>query len=352
MEAYEEIYNRMKGKYCEQTDCEIDEASDIAIRMRVLAGEIYNMQTSLDWLKRQLFSATADGDYLEYHAQTRGLERKPAQKAQGELTFYVNEPKSFDIHIPKGSVVATSDLSPIRFVTTEDGLLPAGGDLISLDAEAELAGGASNVAVGMACVPVSVPTEIDRADNREPFRFGTDTETDDELRDRIKLSYDTPSNGTNAAYYQSLALSVEGIAKASVFGRVRGAGTVDVYVCANGRAASAAEVAQVQSLMDKSRELNVDVLVESADKLYADVYVRVEAKAGYSAEYVRKMCNTAIEACLAAVPIGGKIYLSQLGTYLMNTGCIENYSFSGGMTNTPLSRTQFAMPGTIEIQVS
>ena len=62
--TYEEIYNRMKQTYETERGDTVDEASDIAIRLRTLAGEIYNMQSSLEWTKRQFFAATATGESL------------------------------------------------------------------------------------------------------------------------------------------------------------------------------------------------------------------------------------------------------------------------------------------------
>ena len=41
METFDEIYARMKAKYIEESGSEFLETSDIAIRLRVLAGEIY-----------------------------------------------------------------------------------------------------------------------------------------------------------------------------------------------------------------------------------------------------------------------------------------------------------------------
>lgn len=38
METYEEIYQRMCGRYRQESGAPFDEASDIAIRLRVLAG--------------------------------------------------------------------------------------------------------------------------------------------------------------------------------------------------------------------------------------------------------------------------------------------------------------------------
>lgn len=66
MITYDEIYNRMKSEFSAKSKYDFDEASDAAIRMRVLAGEIFNAMTNIEWLKNQMFVATASGEYLDY----------------------------------------------------------------------------------------------------------------------------------------------------------------------------------------------------------------------------------------------------------------------------------------------
>ena len=114
----------MKERYEQESGFEVDEASDIAIRLKVLAGEIYNMQTTLDWTKRQMFAATATSENLDNLAAQRGLTRKAAVKATGQITFRLSETLNYAVPIPRGTVVATDDEIPVRFVTTEDGEIP------------------------------------------------------------------------------------------------------------------------------------------------------------------------------------------------------------------------------------
>lgn len=71
MITYDEIYNKMKAEYILQSRYEFDEASDCAIRMRVLAGEIFNAVSNAEWLKKQMFISTASGEYLDYFASQR-----------------------------------------------------------------------------------------------------------------------------------------------------------------------------------------------------------------------------------------------------------------------------------------
>lgn len=91
-EAYSEILERMQTEFEKNAGYVPDDASDISIRMKTLAGEIFSLESSLDFLKRQMFPTTATGEYLDKHAEMRGLKRKPAIKASGKLMFYVERP--------------------------------------------------------------------------------------------------------------------------------------------------------------------------------------------------------------------------------------------------------------------
>ena len=146
METYEEIYQRMCERYRQESGAPFDEASDIAIRLRVLAGELYNMQTSMEWLKRQLFPSKATGEFLDRFAQQRGLVRRSASKATGKLRFSVNEVKLSPVVIPAGTVVSTSGEHPVRIYTTEDSEIPPLTYSVLVAAEAEKAGYSPEIA--------------------------------------------------------------------------------------------------------------------------------------------------------------------------------------------------------------
>ena len=250
----------------------------------------------------------ASGECLDKLASQRGIERKKAMKSTGEITFNISQPCSHDIVIPKGCVVATADLVPVRFVTTEDEEISAGNTLVSVYA-----------GLGCAVVPVSVPTEIETVTNREKFTGGCDAETDDELRKRIRDTYINTSNGTNAAYYEQLALTVDGVAKASAVGKARGVGTVNVYVTGADASLGTNVVAKVQLLLEKQRELNVDVIVANAQRTACNMSVVAYAEDGYSSNEVKELLKNAFAEYVNSIPIGGTFRLSELGARLIDT---------------------------------
>lgn len=87
MITYDEIYNKMRSEFEVRSRFDFDEKSDADIRIRVLAGEIFNAMTSIEWLKRQMFVATATGEYLDYFASQRGIERKRRKRRRAKLHF-------------------------------------------------------------------------------------------------------------------------------------------------------------------------------------------------------------------------------------------------------------------------
>ncbi len=351
MENYDVIYKRMKETYEQKKGAKIDDASDIAIRLKVLAGEVYNLETGFDWLKRQMFLSTATGESLDYLASQRGLERKEATKAKGEIMFMISEAVDHTIVIPEGTVVATTDNVPIRFVTTETDRIPAGGTFISIGAEAELAGENGNIAKNTATAIVSVPSEIVSVRNPVMFEDGSDVESDDELRERIRQSYINRSNGSNRAFYEELAMSVEGVAKARAVSRVRGIGTVDVYVSADGAAVGSATLSKIQTVLDDKKELAIDVKALDVSFVDYDMTVTVQAKAGYDESEVRSKCKQAFTDYINSIEIGGKLYLSALGKCLIDTECIENYEFDTFMSNKEVTLSQCLRAGTATIGV-
>ena len=351
METYEQIYERMKQVYEAEIGDKADESSDIAIRLRTLAGEIFSAQTTLDFIKRQMFPSTAQGEYLDNLAVQRGLERKPAASAAGELSFSVDSYADHDILIPAGTTAATGGEAPVRVRTTKDAVLPYGYSSVTVAAEAELAGYSGNISTGTATVGVNLPAEISGVTNLSYFFGGSDIESDTSLRERILSSYTLRPNGMNAAYYEQLALSVDGVKKVGVIGQHRGAGTVDVFISDGTSSASSSLIESVSEVLEKNRELNVDVKVQSGYPYEYDLEITVTPKSGYEPAEVKSILTASFEEYLRSIPMGGKLYLSSLGKYLLETDCILTYEFSPMMEPQSIPGSQFFVAGQTEIEV-
>lgn len=349
--TFDEIYTRMKNDYIQRSGIGFDEASDIALRLKVLAGEVFNLYSNFEWLKRQMFAATASGEYLDYIAAQRGLTRRAATKASGTITFYVDEFSTDPILIPQGTVAATSGENPLRIYTVEDAVIPINTGSVTVRAEVETAGFNGNIRNQTVLLPISVPQEISRITNTSSFTGGADTESDASLRERIKDSYYCVPNCVNKAYYQQLAKSVDGVDKAGVVTFARGIGTMNLYVSSFDGDVSQQTLDKVTEVINREREINLDIRVIDATSIDYDMTVTVKAKAGYTEEEVTELCTQAFEDYISTIPIGGKLYLSNLGRHLLETGCIENYEFDVSMTNAEVPGSQYFVSGDVTVEV-
>ena len=350
METYDEILARMKESYAGYAGFAPAEESDIMLRLRVLAGEVYQLRVNEEYLIRQLFPTTATGRYLERHAAERGLARKAAATAHGSVTFSSEQETHPDILIPAGTQVSTYT-DQRRFSTDSDVILTASNQSVSVSITAEEPGAAYNARTGTVSVIVTPVAGVGSVTNPRPFTDGSDAESDDELRKRVIDSYVNIVSGANAAYYKSLALSVPGVYSASVVGRGRGNGTVDVYISGVGAPVTAAVKSQVQSLMDVGRELNVDVLVCDPSEVEVTLCIMLTPQAGYDFATVAAEVHTAVCGYINALGIGEDVKLSKVSEVIYHIKGIEDFRFVESYgSDRIVSDSSYAAAGTILVR--
>ena len=338
----------MKNKYKTLTHIDCDSASDLGIRFAVLAGEIFSAQSEIAWLKNQMFPNTATGEYLDLHALERNLSRKKGTKASGFILFWTNG-SSVDISIPIGTVCATAGSDPVRFVTTEDAVLPTGRNFIEVPAEAVSVGDGGNVGVNKVTVMVTSVSGISHITN-SPFSGGSDVETDEQLRARIIDSFENISNGTNKAFYIKSAKEVNGVTAVGVIPRNRGAGTVDVFITNAQGNPSSSLINEVQSKLDEMREVNVDILVQALNLRKFNIYLSFTCRKGYDLQSVQTACEAAVREYFGQLSAGETMYLSDIGEYVQHVDGVKNYTFdTDHMWNVSVDENYIIVPNNIEI---
>lgn len=350
MRSYEETVAAMENTFASRSGYAPDEASDLGIRMRVLAGELYSLQSALEWLKMQAFPQTAQGEQLELHAQQRGIARKPALAAQGVLTFRRKTPLWYTAVIPQGTICCTAGENGERYVTVQAAELPAGELSVAVPAQAQTAGKAGNALPGTVTVMVTPPAAAESVTNGSAFTGGTDSEGDSELRARLLRSFSGVPNGTNEAFYREYALQFDGVYSVGVIPKENGTGTVGVYLGARGGAPGAQTVARVQAEMDAVREINVRVVVAPAQTVPVAVSVGVTPAPGVSAQEAQAACRAAAAEYFETLCVGDAFLTAALGMCLMATGKIKNYHFDDAVCfDRPVARSQLAVCGAVTV---
>ena len=328
METYEEIVQNMMNNFKLRAGYSADEASDVGIRIRVLAGEIYNLKAYFEWIKRQAFPQTAQGEYLDYHAQMRGLERKTAQKAVGSLLFSLPEVSTVKVEIPAGTIVSTSGEEPISFQTTEYAYIDIGQKTVTVSAEAVEGGVKGNVIGKLVSVIVTMTADNLTVTNLTAFTQGADAEDDETLRSRIINSLKFIINGTNNEYYSMLAKTVSGVECVNVVPRRGGTGTVWLYISGKSSTLDSETVAKVQSLLSEQREVNVAVTVRSATLLNCTIDVKVTLEDGYSLENVQSEAKARLEEILSTYNVGQSLEEKVINDVLYHTEGIKSFEIA------------------------
>jgi uncharacterized phage protein gp47/JayE len=351
MDSYEDIFSKMEDEYEKVTGFVPDEYSDTGIKLKILAGEIYNVATELQWFKNQMFPTTASGDYLDYHAKERGLTRKASEKASGTVTFMLEYILEEGVTIPKGTVVSTDDEEPLRFITTKTATIDAGSVYTDIEVEAEKGGSEYNVAEKTITVVVTSVPNLHSVVNQGKITGGTQEESDSELRSRLLYAYRNNNNGTNCAYYKELAENVQGVYSAGVLPKNRGTGTVDVYIAKQGAVADNDLVNQVQAIMTDAREVNVNVLVRSATASSVDIKVELEIMDGYTFDDVKEKAIAVLTEYISSLGVGGSLYLSEAGERLYHIDGVKRYHFDEDYcSDTTYPQTRVPYAGTITVE--
>ncbi len=327
MRGYDEILTKLQEDYTERTGTQPDRASDIGIRLRVVAGELFSLYAQLNWLKNQMFPNTAQGEFLELHAAQRGLERKSGTKARGEVDLYLQSRMNYDITVPEGTVVSTAGSDPVRFETDEEITIRSGQLSGHVGITALDDGERGNVSEQTISVIVTPVAGVTRVQNDYRTEFGSDTESDEQLRARILDSFVRISNGTNKAYYINEALSVEGVSAASVIAGNRGPGTVDVYITTNTGTVSPGLINRVGARLRQAREVNVDVQVFTMTNVPVNVYMELSVIKGYDFDEVKSGVISALGEYFMTLRGGETVYLSKLSEAIEHVDGVKDHSF-------------------------
>ena len=349
MKTIDEIYREMLACFGEETGLEPREGTDLSARMYALAAQVYALYVQADWVTRQAFPQTAEGEYLDYHAQLRSLERKPALPAQGTVRFTAGEAAQSDRSIPEGTVCMTAGL--VRFATTQAAVLPAGELTVDVPVQALEPGTAGNVSAQTVVSMAVAPMGIASCTNPQAFAGGADGEGDEELRARVLDTFRRLPNGANAAFYEQGALSFDQVAAAAVIPKPRGLGSVDVIVSTLAGTPGEELLEQLQDYFEQRREIAVYVQVKAPTPLTVNVAVQVKAKGGWDKTQVLDQVEEALEGWFDGKLLGQDVLLARLGSLIYGCDGVENYVISAPAADLAVDADVLPVLGPLSVEV-
>ncbi|MCD7918652.1 MAG: baseplate J/gp47 family protein [Clostridiales bacterium] len=197
----ETIANELVEQYETAAGRSLGEADPVYLLTMWAAAILSQERSLMNIAAKRNLPRYAEGDYLDSLAEIfYNVERQAATPANVTLCFTLSEAQDEDVTIPEGTE-ATADLE-LLFATTED-LVIAAGDLSGeVTAECDTDGTAGNgIKVGKITYLVDQIAYVASVTNTTVSAGGADEETDDELYERMKESYEAYSTaGTVGAY--------------------------------------------------------------------------------------------------------------------------------------------------------
>ena len=347
MKEWTEIYEQLRGTFAQRAGFVPSEGCDSAVRLYALAAELQSLLMQADWVLDQSFPQTAQGMYLDYHAETRGITRGAAEKAAGVIRFAAADKVTAACPIEKGTVCMTAE--GVRFETTEDAAIAVGSQWADVPAQAVEAGAGGNVIAGTVTLLSAMPVGVVQCTNPAAFSGGCDAESDEALRGRVLASYQRLPNGANAAYYEQEAMCYPGVAAAKAVGRARGIGTVNVVIATHAGVPDAALLAAVETDLQKKREIAVDVKVLAPTVETVAVTAALKAAPGYTFAEVKAGAQSALETLFTGGLLGKSVTTARLLTLLCGVEGVENVHLTAPAADVAVDATELPMLGTVTI---
>ena len=347
MKEWTGIYEQLRGTFAQRAGFVPSEGCDSAVRLYALAAELQSLLMQADWVLDQSFPQTAQGTYLDYHAETRGITRGAAEKAAGVIRFAAADKVTAACPIEKGTVCMTAE--GVRFETTEDAAIAVGSQWADVPAQAVEAGAGGNVIAGTVTLLSAMPVGVVQCTNPAAFSGGCDAESDEALRGRVLASYQRLPNGANTAYYEQEAMRYPGVAAAKAVGRARGIGTVNVVIATHAGVPDAALLAAVETDLQKKREIAVDVKVLAPTVETVAVTAALKAAPGYTFAEAKAGAQSALEALFTGGLLGKSVTTARLLTLLCGVEGVENVHLTAPAADVAVGSTELPMLGTVTI---
>lgn len=315
----------------------------------MIASEL--CQQTLPEIIKLIFPMYAYGEWLDYHAQMRGISRRPATASSGTLQLTVTK----NTNIPEGSQFSTASVDgqpSVVFETTQGKFnLPEGTTEVPV--KCMQTGTAGNVIAGTVIFKLSQLSGVTAVTNPEAITGGTEEEDDDSLRARI-VSLDQSQSVSyvgSVADYKRWSLEVPGVGGVTVIPAQDDSGLVTLVITDSNGDPANEEICQnvydyIMSPADPELRLtapNVKLSVIPPTITELSISATVEVGTGSSLDSIKSAFIEAVQAYLDTARSDGEVRYTQIGKILAGIPGVYDYdalTLNSGTTNISITNTQ------------
>ena len=345
----EQTYEDIKQRMLDNINSDIDkrEGSFTQNMISPISEELAKIYLEQRDLVSMAFVRNGFFNYLDDKCWEYGVERKIGTSAVGEVTFEGED----GTVISNGTTIYNNDL---YYVVLNDADISNGkADLV---VEAYEMGKKYNVLKNTEFTLKENIQGVAKVYAKEDFKGGTDTETDEELRDRyfntIKKSY----TSGNVAHYETWTLEVNGVGSCKVYPLKNGNGTVEIVITNSDMLGASSELIEsVKANIEEKRPIGANVSVVSATEKAININANITLSAGYELMEVKKMFEEKLKEYLKEISFKTSyVSTAKLGNILLDIDGVYDYTdfkVNNAINNVPLEDTEVPKVGTISLEV-
>lgn len=316
----------------------------------MIASEL--CQQTLPEIIKLIFPMYAYGEWLDYHAQMRGISRRPATASSGTLQLTVTK----NTNIPAGSQFSTAsvDGQPSVVFETMQGKFNLPEGEAEVPVKCMQTGTVGNVIAGTVIFKLSQLSGVTAVTNPEAITGGTEEEDDDSLRARI-ISLDQSQSVSyvgSVADYKRWSLEVPGVGGVTVIPAQDDSGLVTLVITDSNGDPANEEICQnvydyIMSPADPELRLtapNVKLSVIPPTITELSISATVEVGTGSSLEAIKSTFIQEVQVYLDTARSDGEVRYTQIGKILAGVPGVYDYdalTLNSGATNISITNTQF-----------
>lgn len=306
-----------------------------------------------------IFPEYSYGTYLDYHAKTRGMQRRSAAYASG----YVTITGATNSVIPAGSLFATASINDepsVDYQTLEEATIPESGS-VTVAIQCTKSGIVGNTGIGTIVLVGSRLTGVTGVTNEDVITGGTEEEDDETLIERI-VEYDRTQGESFVgcvADYKRWAMSVDGVGEVTIISAQDTSGLVTIVVTdANGDPATEQLCEDIYDYImcpdepgARRAPVNALLSVVPPDTIAVGIKAVIELKDDYTLEAVQEAFLKSATAYLPTAMDEGEVKYTQIAKVLatvdgvndfidLEIGVIGDEEATYGTSNIPITNRQ------------
>lgn len=275
------------------------------------------------------------GKWLTLASEAKGVYRKEATYANGELTITGTKGVSIPAGTKFTNAIPTGSELPIKYYSTQEDVTIGEEGICQVKVVSDLSGIKGNATIGEICLNIADIPNLTLICNKEAFTNGADEESDASLLERLLERVRHPTSSGNKNDYRQWAKEVPGVEDAETIPLWNGPGTVKVIIVGADGMPIPDIVPIVKEYLDPSDQegegegrapIGAVVTVVTTDHYVIRVDINeLEYQSGYNLSLTKSSLVKAIKKEVSKVKLGGLIRIHDVEDAVRHTTGIRDF---------------------------